>query len=141
MSSLLDDQVADFRMVIVSLVLFSGVALALTAIGLYGVLAYNVSQRFHEIGIRMAMGASNGNLLGMVLRRGLQLAGIGLIVGAVGAYPGSLLVRQLLFETTPFDPVSYVGAVGFLGVVAALACFFPAWRATKVDPMTVLRKE
>jgi ABC-type antimicrobial peptide transport system permease subunit len=127
--------------VIFSLVLFSCVALALTAIGLYGVLAYHVSQRLNEIGVRMAMGASNGDLLGMILRRGLLLAGFGLILGVAGAYPGTLLLRQLLFEIPPLDAATYVGAVGFLGLVAALACFLPAWRATQVDLVEVLRKE
>ena len=141
MVSLLDDRVADFRVVIFSLVLFSCVALALTAIGLYGVLAYHVSQRLHEIGVRMAMGASQGDLLGMILRRGLLLAGVGLVLGVVGAFPGTLLVRQLLFETAPLDLATYIGAVGFLGLVATVACFVPAWRATKVDPVEVLRKE
>jgi len=141
MASVLDDQVAGFRIVILSLVLFSAVALALTAIGLYGVLAYHVSQRQNEIGVRIAMGASNGELLGMILRRGLLLAGFGLLLGVAAAYPGTLLVRQLLFETQPLDAASYVGAVGFLGLVAALACFLPAWRATQVNPVEVLRRE
>lgn len=141
MTSVLDDEVAGFRIVILSLVLFSCVALALTAIGLYGVLAYHVSQRQGEIGVRMAMGASHGDLLGMVLRRGLLLAGLGLLLGVAAAYPGTLLVQQLLFETQPLDPAAYVGAVGFLGLVAALACFLPAWRATQVNPVEVLRRE
>ncbi|NIN73070.1 MAG: FtsX-like permease family protein, partial [Gemmatimonadetes bacterium] len=133
MTSVLDDEVADFRIVILSLVLFAAVALALTAIGLYGVLAYHVSQRLNEIGVRMAMGASNTDLLGMILRRGMLLAGFGLLLGVAGAYPGTLVLRQLLFETPPLDPATYVGAVGFLSLVAALACFLPAWRATQVD--------
>jgi predicted permease len=141
MASVLDDGVADFRIVITSLVLFSCVALALTAIGLYGVLAYHVSQRQGEIGVRMAMGASNRDLLAMILRRGMLLAGLGLLLGVFGAYPGTLLLRRLLFETPPLDPATYVGAVGFLGLVAALACFLPAWRATQVDLVEVLRKE
>ncbi|UCC84804.1 MAG: ABC transporter permease [Gemmatimonadota bacterium] len=141
MASVLDDGVADFRIVILSLVLFSFVALVLTAIGLYGVLAYHVSQRLNEIGVRMAMGASNGDLLAMILRRGMLLAGFGLLLGLAAAYPGTLVLRQLLFETPPLDPATYVGAVGFLGLVAALACFLPAWRATQVDLVEVLRKE
>jgi predicted permease len=141
MASVLDDEVSGFRIVILSLVLFSAVALALTAIGLYGVLAYHVSQRLNEIGVRMAMGASNGDLLGMILRRGMLLAGFGLLLGVAAAYPGTLVLRQLLFETPPLDPATYVAAVGFLGLVAALACLLPAWRATRVDLVQVLRKE
>jgi predicted permease len=141
MASVLDDELVGFRIVILSLVLFSCVALALTAIGLYGVLAYHVSQRLNEFGVRMAMGASNGDLLGMILGRGMLLAGLGLLLGVAAAYPGTLLVQQLLFETQPLDPTAYVGAVGFLGLVAALACFLPAWRATQVNPVEVLRRE
>jgi len=141
MASVLDGEVAGFRIVILSLVLFSAVALALTAIGLYGVLAYHVSQRLNEFGVRVAMGASQGDLLGMILRRGMLLAGFGLLLGVAAAYPGTLVLRQLLFETQPLDPAAYVGAVGFLGLVAALACFLPAWRATQVNPVEVLRRE
>ncbi|NIM50647.1 MAG: FtsX-like permease family protein [Gemmatimonadales bacterium] len=141
MTSIVDDGLADFRIVILSLTLFAGLALALAAIGLYGVLAYHVSQRTNEIGIRLAMGASNSDLIGMILKRGLILIGVGLLVGTAGAYPGTLLIRQLLYETRPLDPAAYVGAVGFLGLVAALACFLPAWRATQVDVVEVLRPE
>jgi predicted permease len=141
MASIVDNGLADFRIVILSLALFAGLALALAAIGLYGVLAYHVSQRTNEIGIRLAMGASNSDLIGMILRRGLVLIVAGLIVGTAGAYPGTLLIRQLLYETQPLDPAAYVGAVGFLGLVAALACFLPAWRATQVDVVEVLRRE
>jgi ABC-type antimicrobial peptide transport system permease subunit len=136
-----DDALGDFRIVILSLSIFSGVALVLTAIGLYGVLAYHVSQRMNELGIRLAMGASNTTLLGMILKRGLSLVGIGLLAGVVGAYFGSLLIRGLLFETEPLDPAAYVGAVLFLGIVALLACFLPAWRATRINLVDVLRME
>jgi predicted permease len=141
MASVLADEEAGFRIVLFSLVLFSGVAIALTAIGLYGVLAYDVSQRLNEVGVRMAMGASNGDVLRMILRRGLLMTGIGLLLGVAGAYPGTLLLRQLLYETPRLDATTYVGAVGFLGLVATLACLLPAWRATQVDPVEVLRKE
>jgi putative ABC transport system permease protein len=141
MTSIVDDALGDFRIVILSLSIFSGVALALTAIGLYGVLAYHVSQRTNEIGIRLAMGASNANLLGMILKKGLILVGIGLVLGVAGAYSGSLLIRQMLFETQPLDATAYAGAVGFLGLVALAACFLPAWRATRVNLVDVLRSE
>jgi predicted permease len=141
MDSALTDRLADFRIVIVSIALFAGVALLLTAIGLYGVLAYHVGQRKSEFGVRRAMGASNGSLLGMVLKTGLVLVGVGLLLGLAVAYPGTLLVRQLLYETPPLDPATYVGAIGFLGLVAVLACLLPAWRATRVDVVAVLRME
>ena len=141
MASVVDAGLADFRIVILSLTLFAGVALALTAIGLYGVLAYHVSQRTNEIGIRLALGASNSNMLGMILKRGLVLVGLGLVLGLAVAYPGMALIRQLLFETRPVDPAVYLGAIGFLGFVAVLACFFPALRATRINPIEVLRGE
>jgi putative ABC transport system permease protein len=141
MSSIIDSRLSSFRIVILSLSLFSVLALALTAIGLYGILAYHVSQRTNEIGVRLAMGASNGDMLGMVLRKGLALVGIGLVLGVAAAYPGTLLVRQLLFETQPIDLAAYMVAVVFLGVVATLACLLPAWRATRVDVVDVLRIE
>jgi ABC-type antimicrobial peptide transport system permease subunit len=141
MSSVLDEALGDFRIVILSLSLFAGVALVLTAIGLYGVLAYHVSQRRNEIGIRLAMGASSGTLLGMILKKGLALVGTGLALGVAGAYSGSLLIRQLLFETQPLDAASYTGAVGFLGLIALAACWLPAWRATRVNLVDVLRNE
>jgi putative ABC transport system permease protein len=141
MSSVVDETLAGFRTVILSLTLFAGVALILAAIGLYGLLAYQVSQRKNELGIRLAMGASDADLIGMILKRGLALVGIGLLVGLAAAYPGSLLIRQMLFETPPLDAAVYAGAVAFLGLVAALACILPAWRATRVDVVEVLRIE
>ncbi len=141
MRSIVDDALGDFRIVILSLSILAGVALTLTAIGLYGVLAYHVSQRANEIGIRLAMGASNRTLLGIFLKRGLVLVGIGLALGVVGAYSGSLVIEQLLFETKPLDATAYLGAVGFLGLVALAACFIPAWRATRVTLTDVLRSE
>lgn len=141
MNSILDDALGDFRIVIFSLGLFSIVALVLTAIGLYGVIAYHVSQRTNELGIRLAMGASNATVLGMILKKGMVLVGIGLVLGTVGAYSGSLFIRQLLFETQPLDATAYVGAVGFLGLVALAACFLPAWRATRVNLVDVLRSD
>jgi putative ABC transport system permease protein len=141
MSSVVDENLAGFRTVILSLALFAGVALILAAIGLYGVLAYQVSQRRNEFGIRLAMGASNADLVSMILRRGLALVAIGLVFGLAIAYPCTLLIRQLLFETPPLDPTAYVAAVGFLALVAGLACLLPAWKATRVDVAEVLRIE
>jgi ABC-type antimicrobial peptide transport system permease subunit len=141
MTSVVDEELAGFRTVILSLALFSAVALLLAAIGLYGTLAYHVAQRMNEIGIRLAMGASNSDMVGMILRRGLILVGIGLLLGMAGAYPGTLLMRQLLFDTQPLDPATYAGAIVFLGLVALFACLLPAWRATQVNLVEVLRRE
>ena len=141
MESVLSRDLAGFRTVITSLALFAGLAMTLTAIGLYGVLAYHVGTRRREFGIRRAVGATDGAVLGMVFGRGLSLVGIGLLTGLAVAYPGTLLVRQLLFETAAIDPISYAGAVGFLLVVAAGACLVPALRATRSEIMQALRTE
>ena len=89
----------------------------------------------------MALGASKVSLLGLVARRGLVLVGVGLCLGMAGAFPGSQLMRQLLFETQPLDAATYVRAAGFLGLVAMLACVLPAWRATRINPVDVLRRD
>lgn len=141
MSSILDEQLADFRIVVISLTMFSCLALALAGIGLYGVLAYNVSQRRNEMGIRLALGASNSNILIFVLRRGLTLALGGLILGACVALPATFLMRQLLYDTRPIDPTAYVAAVVFMSAVAAFSSFMPAWRATRVDVLQALRSD
>ncbi|MEW5980899.1 MAG: ABC transporter permease [Acidobacteriota bacterium] len=132
---------ADFRRVAGYLALFAGVALLLAAVGLYGVLAYHVSQQQHEIGVRLALGAIRAGVLGMVLGRGGALAVGGLLAGLAAALPGTRLVGSLLFETPPLDPVTYAGAALSLALVATLACLVPALRAVKVDPAAVLRSE
>jgi len=141
MASIIGSGLSDFRIVMMSVGLFSGIALALTAIGLYGVLAYHVSQRTNEIGIRLAVGASQATLLGMILRRGLALVGVGLALGVGAAFPVTLLIRQLLFETEPLDPATYVGSVFFLALVAGAASLLPAWRASRLNLVDVLRSE
>jgi len=141
MDAVVDQAYADFRTVVRYLGLFAGIALLLAAVGLYGALAYHVSQQEHEIGVRLAIGASHGDILGMVLRRGALLVATGLLLGAAAAYPGTRLVRSLLFETAPLDPLTYVGAALLLGLVAAVACLVPALRAVRVEPLVVLRSE
>jgi hypothetical protein len=141
MTSIVDGALADFRIVILCLGLFALIALLLTAIGLYGVLAYHVSQRSKEIGIRLAIGAAPRNVLGMILGRGLRLVGIGLLLGLAGGFPATLLLERLLFETAPLDAVTYVGAAVFLTAVSMMACFIPASRASRLSPVDVLRGE
>jgi len=141
MEATLGGVLADFRVVSGSLSVLAAVALLLTAIGLYGVLAYHVSQRTHEIGIRIAMGAGHHNVLALIIRKGLALAAVGLLIGLAGAYGLSRLLEQLLFETRPLDPGTYLGAASFLGIVALLACLLPAWQAARVDPVVALRTE
>jgi putative ABC transport system permease protein len=129
------------RLTTVLLGLFAALALAISAAGLSGVLAYSVSQRTQEIGIRMALGAAPGRVLAMLLRQGLAAAAIGLGLGLVGAIGLSRLISGLLFGVEPTDPLCFLGSALVLSVVALVACLLPARRATVIDPMLALRTE
>jgi putative ABC transport system permease protein len=121
--------------------LFAGIAVVLTAVGLYGVMAQAVAQRTHEIGVRMAMGASHQSVRSMILKRGTTLALAGTGLGIVGALALARLIESLLYQIPPRDPLTYIGVCLILGLVAISASYFPALRATKVDPMVALRYE
>lgn len=120
---------------------FAAVALLLSAIGIYGVISYSVVQRTHEIGIRGALGASSMNVVGLILTRGLVMAGVGLVVGLLAALALTRLLSSLLFGVGARDPVTMAAVAGALGVVAVLASYVPARRAARVDPMICLRYE
>src|SRR5262245_11349493 len=121
--------------------LSGAVALLFGVLGLFGVIAYSVSQRTREIGIRMALGAQSNDVLSMVLRSGMRLVGAGLVGGFAGAFAATRLLRSLLYGVSPVDPLTFVGVPLLLAGVALLACLLPARRAAKVDPMEALRYE
>ena len=140
-SALIAQRVAERRLVMILLGAFAGLALVLACIGVYSVMAYVVTQRTSEIGIRMALGASPQAVQGMIVGEGLRLAVLGIGIGLVAALLASRLIQQLLFGVPPYDPVTYAGISLLIAVVAALACWIPARRATKVDPLIALRAE
>lgn len=141
----MDDRLSGFtalrRFYTLMLGVFAGIAVVLSAVGVYGVISYSVSQRRHEIGIRMALGAMPGDVVGMVVGQGLLLAGVGLLVGLGGALAASRALSGLLYGISPSDPLTFVAVSLVLAVVTLLACYLPARRATRVDPVLALRAE
>jgi putative ABC transport system permease protein len=138
---LLGRSVATPRFNTLMLGLFASVALILTAVGLYGVISCSVSQSTHEIGIRVALGAQSSDVLKLVVGQGLMLTLMGVAIGLIGAYLLTRLMESLLFGVEATDPATFACVSLLLFAVAALACYIPARRATKVDPMVALRYE
>jgi putative ABC transport system permease protein len=141
MAEVMGSSIAQPRFRTALLSLFGAVALLLAAIGIYGVLAYSVAQQTREIGIRMALGANPGKVLRLVLGRGLRLAGAGTLIGVLAALMLTQLLNSLLFGVSATDPLTFAAVAGLLLLVALLACYVPARRAMRVDPMVALRYE
>ena len=138
---LLDQGLWAPRMGAALLSVFGGIALILAVVGVYGVLSYSVTQQTPEIGIRMAMGASTNNVLRLVVKQGMRLAIIGLITGLVIAFAAMRLMSSLLFGISAHDPLIFGGVALILATAAVLACYIPARRAARVDPLVALRYE
>jgi putative ABC transport system permease protein len=132
---------AEPRFSLILLGVFASVGLLLVAMGVYSVIAYTVSRQTHEIGIRMALGAASGDVFGMVLRMGLRLIGIGAAAGLLAAFAATRLISAQIFGVAPHDPVTLGGVVAVVAGAGVAACYFPARRATRVDPMVALRYE
>jgi predicted permease len=137
----LSEQLSPRRFLAVLLGTFSVIALLLAAIGIYGVLHYSIARRTREIGIRMALGARPSDVVMLVVRNGAKLSIVGFVIGAAAAVVMTRFIKSLVFGITTTDPVTFVGAAILLMIVALLACYLPARRATKIDPMVALRYE
>ena len=138
MEEIIARTVSNDRVVALSVTLFASVAMLLAALGLYGVLAYHVSSRTHEIGVRVALGAGARNVLMQVLKRGLVLVGAGIALGFVGAFWASRLLQKVLFDVAPTDLATFAGVTLFFALVALVACLIPARKALKVNPVDAL---
>ena len=139
LDQLISGSIAPQRFNLSLLSLFAGLGLVLAAVGIYGVIAYSVAQRTHEIGIRLALGAQSRNVVTMVVRQGMALALTGVILGLLASFGLTRLLKSFLFGVSATDPLTFVAIALLLTLVAMLACYFPARRAAKVDPMVALR--
>ena len=141
MDQVVDESASSRRSTMALLASFAALALALALVGIYGVMSWSVAQRTREIGIRVALGATSGEVLGVVIRYGMKLSGIGLAVGLAGAFAVRRLLASLVFDVSPSDPLIYTGVAVLMFAVALAACYVPARRASRVDPLRALHWE
>lgn len=141
MDDLVADSAAERRFALILFEAFALVALVLAAAGIYGVLSGSVTERTREIGVRSALGASRSHIVGLVVRQGMLLTGLGTLIGLIGAAAASQALISLLFGTSRLDPLTYLGVMVLLLAVSAIACWVPAWRAARVEPSITLRAE
>ena len=141
MDEVVANSVAQRRLTMLLLTIFAGAALLLAAVGIYGVIAYSVTQRTQEIGIRMALGAQRGDVLRMIVGQAMTLTAAGIVIGAIGAFLLTRVMTGLLFNVKPGDPLTFVAVAVVLALVAASASYIPGRRATRVDPVIALRAE
>jgi putative ABC transport system permease protein len=141
MAQVLEDEMRTNVLLIAMMAIFAGIALALAALGIYGVVSHAVAQRTHEIGVRMALGAAVGDVVGLTVRQGLTPVAVGLALGIAAGLAISTLMRGILYGVSPTDPITYIGVVVILAGVALLACVAPARRAARIDPLLALRAE
>jgi putative ABC transport system permease protein len=141
MDQIIARSMANRRFALELLACFAGVALLLAAVGIYGVLSYSFSQRTHEVGVRIALGAQHLDILRMTLGEGIRIVAIGLVAGLAGAAALSRIFQAMLFEVAPGDPATLLCVSAILACVAFFACYIPARRATRIDPLVALREE
>jgi putative ABC transport system permease protein len=141
MEQVIENSIARQNFNMLLLTIFGAIALLLAAIGIYGLMSYSVEQATHDIGVRLALGAARRDILAWVVGRGMMLAGLGLVVGVAAAFATARLLSRMLFGVKSTDPGTYLAVAASLGLVALLACYVPARRATRVDPLIALRSE
>ena len=141
MAQMLERQMWPYRVFGSLFAIFAAIALVMSAVGLYAVMAYSVTQRTTEIGVRMALGAAGRQVSWLILKRGLLQMGLGLALGLAGAFGLSRVLRTLLVQVTPTDPATFATITVILTAVAIAACLIPARRATRVDPLVALRAD
>jgi putative ABC transport system permease protein len=141
MDQVLETSIAQQRLSLIVMVTFAIVALTLASVGLYGVIAHAVTERTHEIGVRLALGAEAHHVLGLIVRQGVTTTIVGVAIGVVGAIALSRFIQDLLFGVTPTDPLTFAAVIIMLIAVSLAACYIPAWRATRLDPTMALRSE